>query len=237
MDPMGFAAGDNDLYGFVDNNPTEQVDPTGLFLVVPVVVAVEVATPFFLADAGIATAATATGVTIVGGSAALGQSIKSASQLDAQDGSQFGNWLYDHIVGSSNNKPSPPAPPLQLHTISKSVPQPPNTSGGSTTQQQQEQNATGPCFTAGTPLRTPWGSLNIENIRAGDLVLSRDEFDPAGMPAAKIVEEVFVNTGLVWHLHVGNNVIRTSADHPFFVIGRGWTTCNELKIGAWFKSS
>jgi Pretoxin HINT domain len=96
---------------------------------------------------------------------------------------------------------------------------------------QSQSNSSRACFAASTPLRTPWGSLNIENIRVGDLVLSRDENDPSGIPTPKTVEEVFVNEGLVWHLHVGNEVVRTSAEHPFFVAGRDWTPCNELKVG------
>jgi hypothetical protein len=51
------------------------------------------------------------------------------------------------------------------------------------------------------------------------------------MPMAKVVEEVFVNSGAVWHQHVGGEVIRTAAEHPFFAAGRGWVNCNELAIG------
>jgi hypothetical protein len=99
------------------------------------------------------------------------------------------------------------------------------------TTQQENQNNKKPCFAAGTPIRTPWGSLNIENIRPGDLVLSRSEHDLRGIVESKVVEEVFANAGAVWHLHAGGQVIRTAATHPFFVAGRGWVACNELKIG------
>ena len=30
LDPMGFAAQDTDLYRYVDNDPTDEVDPTGM---------------------------------------------------------------------------------------------------------------------------------------------------------------------------------------------------------------
>jgi hypothetical protein len=88
------------------------------------------------------------------------------------------------------------------------------------------------CFAAGTPLRTPWGSVKIEDVRVGDLVLSRDESKPDGVVVAKEVEEVFVREGLITHLHLPNGVVlRTTAEHPFYVAGRGWVPCNQLKVG------
>jgi hypothetical protein len=88
------------------------------------------------------------------------------------------------------------------------------------------------CFAAGTPLRTPWGSVKIEDVRVGDLVLSRDENNPGGVVVAQEVEEVFVSEGLITHLHLPNGVvIRTTAEHPFFVAGRGWVACNQLRVG------
>jgi len=87
------------------------------------------------------------------------------------------------------------------------------------------------CFPAGTPLRTPDGSRPIEAIRAGEYVLSRDEHDPTGPVVAKLVEEVFVRSGLVWHVHVGGQVIRTTAEHPFYVRDCGWVACHELAVG------
>jgi hypothetical protein len=87
------------------------------------------------------------------------------------------------------------------------------------------------CFAAGTPLRTPEGSRNIEDVRVGDLVLSRDEHNPDGLVVAQTVEEVFVRQGLIWHLHLGGQVIRTTAEHPFYREGDGWTACQELRVG------
>ena len=34
-----------------------------------------------------------------------------------------------------------------------------------------------PCFAAGTPVRTATGSILIENLKVGDIVLSRNELD------------------------------------------------------------
>ncbi len=87
------------------------------------------------------------------------------------------------------------------------------------------------CFAAGTPLLTPEGSESIENIEAGDYVLARDEFDPDGPVLAKQVEEVFRNYAPIWHVHVGEQVIRTTGEHPFWVRGKGWKSANELEVG------
>src|SRR5262249_35771654 len=87
------------------------------------------------------------------------------------------------------------------------------------------------CFAAGTPLRTPEGHKAIEEFREGDLLLSRSDADPDGPVAAKRVEEVFVRTGRLLHLQVGGRVIRTTAEHPFWVGERGWRPASELRVG------
>jgi hypothetical protein len=87
------------------------------------------------------------------------------------------------------------------------------------------------CFAAGTPLRTPTGSQLIETFQVGDLILRRDEHDAQGVITSQQVEEVFERQGLVWNLHVGGQVLRTTAEHPFYVLGQGWTACHELQAG------
>jgi hypothetical protein len=42
---------------------------------------------------------------------------------------------------------------------------------------------------------------------------------------------VFVRLGRVLHLHVGDRVIRTTGEHPFYVWGRGWLPCVEMQPG------
>jgi hypothetical protein len=87
------------------------------------------------------------------------------------------------------------------------------------------------CFAAGTPLLTPDGHKNIENFKVGDLILSRSEFNLEAPVEAKVVEEVFVRTGRIIHVHVGGKVIRTTAEHPFYVRGKGWTAAGALRVG------
>jgi hypothetical protein len=87
------------------------------------------------------------------------------------------------------------------------------------------------CFAAGTPLLTPEGSKPIEQFRPGDLVLSRDEWDPSGPAEPKVVEEVFTGTEQVITVEVGGKAIRTTTGHPFWVRGRGWTPACDLEPG------
>jgi hypothetical protein len=93
------------------------------------------------------------------------------------------------------------------------------------------------CFAAGTPLLTPEGSQAIEDFRVGDLVLARPEGDPAAAAEAKVVEEVFSRTGRVLALHVGGQVIKTTAEHPFWVQGKGWLAGGALQAGDLLSSA
>ena len=88
----------------------------------------------------------------------------------------------------------------------------------------------GSCFVAGTPLLTPEGSRPIEDFQVGDLVLSRPEDDPAGPVVARRVD-VFQNYSPLLEVHVGGQVIRTTAEHPFWVKDRGWVDAHNWWLG------
>ena len=87
------------------------------------------------------------------------------------------------------------------------------------------------CFAAGTKLLTRSGWRTVETIQPGDEVLSRSEHEPGGEPSWKRVEERFERTGRILHLHIGGEVIRTTPEHPFFVVGTGWTAAGALEEG------
>src|SRR5262249_25219522 len=87
------------------------------------------------------------------------------------------------------------------------------------------------CFAADTPLLTPMGSKPIGQFRVGDLLLSRSESDPEGPTEIKQVEQVFVRTGWIMNLRAGGQLIRTTAEHPFFVRGKGWLPGSDLQAG------
>jgi len=87
------------------------------------------------------------------------------------------------------------------------------------------------CFAAGTPLLTPTGAKLVEEFRRGDLILSRPESAVDADVEVKAVEEVFVRVAPVLNLHVGGRVIRTTGEHPFYALGRGWVFARELAAG------
>jgi hypothetical protein len=94
----------------------------------------------------------------------------------------------------------------------------------------------GACFAAGTPLLTPDGHKSIEDFKPGDWILSAPEDNPEAPPEAKRVEEVFTSVAALLELRVGDRVIRTTEEHPFFVLGRGWTAARELMAGDRLRS-
>ena len=87
------------------------------------------------------------------------------------------------------------------------------------------------CFAAGTPILTPEGSRSIEDLRVGDRVLSLPEDDPEGTPEPRRVASVFESYGPLLELVVGGRSIRTTAEHPFWVVGRGWRAAQQLVAG------
>jgi hypothetical protein len=68
-------------------------------------------------------------------------------------------------------------------------------------------------------------------IQAGDWVLAAPDYDPYGEPVPRQVEEIFENYLPTLDLHVNGRIIRTTAEHPFWVLGRGWVDANRLEDG------
>ncbi len=94
-----------------------------------------------------------------------------------------------------------------------------------------ERNGWKACFAGDVPMRTPTGHVSARDVREGDLLLSRDEFDPDGMIVAQRVEAVFERFAAITILGVRGKSIRTTAEHPFYVESQGWTACHELRAG------
>src|SRR5262249_55972263 len=52
-----------------------------------------------------------------------------------------------------------------------------------------------------------------------------------------VVEEVFVRVGQVLHIHVRGRIIRTTSEHPFWVVNKDkWVAAGELQVGDVFLS-
>jgi hypothetical protein len=87
------------------------------------------------------------------------------------------------------------------------------------------------CFTAEMLVKWEDGKKCIAEIRVGDSVWSRDEFDPWGRPALKEVLAVFTRVAPIWHVKLRGQTIRTTDEHPFYVVDRDWIPVKHLKVG------
>jgi RHS repeat-associated protein len=86
------------------------------------------------------------------------------------------------------------------------------------------------CFTAGTMVLTDEGEKNIEDIEVGDMVLSKNE--ETGEQAYKEVTHLYQNDKeIIYELTVGDQVIETTDNHPFWVEGKGWVLAADLQDG------
>ena len=86
------------------------------------------------------------------------------------------------------------------------------------------------CFVAGTLVMAVAGMVAIENIKAGDKVISTDPETMETSP--KTVLETYIRevTTLV-HLTVNGEEIITTVDHPFYVKNKGFIKAGELIVG------
>jgi RHS repeat-associated protein len=86
------------------------------------------------------------------------------------------------------------------------------------------------CFVAGTKVQTDEVEKNIEDIEVGDKVLAKDEV--TGEVAYKEVTATFNHeTDEIYKIHVGDQVIESTYNHPFYVEDKGWTFVKDLKVG------
>lgn len=86
------------------------------------------------------------------------------------------------------------------------------------------------CFTAGTKVLTNEGDKPIEEIEVGDKVLAKD--DVTGEVAYQEVTDTFNHkTDEIYQIHVGDLVIESTYNHPFWVEGKEWTNVKDLKVG------
>ena len=93
------------------------------------------------------------------------------------------------------------------------------------------------CFAAGTPIWTDRGQLPIEQIKVGDMVLSRPE--AGGEPAFKRVTKTFCHEDKkIWRLEYYLTKEEKWAEmfvtpnHPIWVRGTGWSSVESITDGS-----
>jgi hypothetical protein len=85
------------------------------------------------------------------------------------------------------------------------------------------------CFTGDTEISTDAGFKPINQIEVGDLVWSWNE----DSKFAQLEKVVGTSTHIdqIVSLHVAGAEIKTTEEHPFWVVGAGWTRARDLKSG------
>ena len=93
------------------------------------------------------------------------------------------------------------------------------------------------CFVAGTPVWTDKGLVPIEQLKVGDMVLSKPE-NGTGEQAYKRVVNTFVHEDKdVWFFQyydldtVNPSYIYATPNHPIWVKGKGWTSIDSMTSG------
>ena len=92
------------------------------------------------------------------------------------------------------------------------------------------------CFTAGTLILTDKGLVPIEQISSGDRVWSENPV--TGECGYKTVVKTFKNqVDTIVTVGFNDEIIETTVNHPFWVVGQGWTSASKLKKGDMVKDS
>jgi RHS repeat-associated protein len=85
------------------------------------------------------------------------------------------------------------------------------------------------CFLPGTLILTDSGYKRIEQVKVGDLVWSFDNAKSKYLKKQVIKLYTHVRD-TVYQIHIGEEVISATGDHPFFIAGR-WLNVDNLHVG------
>ena len=86
------------------------------------------------------------------------------------------------------------------------------------------------CFLAGTQILTEAGMKNIEDIKVGDMVYSLNT-DNNQRELKKVIQLFRGESKDIYEITIGNEVIKTTPKHQFYVVDKGWIRAYELKEG------
>ncbi|MGD0721388.1 MAG: PKD domain-containing protein [Roseiarcus sp.] len=230
-DPLGYGGGQSNLYAFAANNPRNWNDPSGLQSAAGDLIATELAVT---EEAAAAAGARAAALAATPNEQA---SDAGAALLPAAEEAVVGlkvacvfNVVADALgVANEGDIPIPTPSDCSAEPVQCFLPPPVRgifdlllDIGFSS-------------FEAGTEIETQFGKRRIEDIRVGDLVVSRDAF--TGKTTLRPVTRLYRRTtpGLV-HLTLDSpsghrETLGVTSEHPLFVEGRGWTEVRRLRLG------
>ncbi len=85
------------------------------------------------------------------------------------------------------------------------------------------------CFKKGTTVFTDRGDLKIEEIRVGDSVYSYNLATNA-VELKKVSNLAKHQSTEILEIEIGSETIYVTEEHPFYVIGKGWTKAKDLVV-------
>ena len=94
---------------------------------------------------------------------------------------------------------------------------------------------TAQCFTGDTLVATEEGLKPIKEVEAGDYVWSENT-ETGEKELRKVLAVSVTETVELVHIFVGEEEIRTTEYHPFYVEGEGWKAAGELEAGDVLRS-
>ncbi|HYC56547.1 MAG TPA: polymorphic toxin-type HINT domain-containing protein [Candidatus Binatia bacterium] len=86
------------------------------------------------------------------------------------------------------------------------------------------------CFRGDTAVATPEGPRAIRDLRVGDKVWSIDE-KTSKKVAARVSDTHVRPAAALRTIRAGEELLRTTDEHPFWVEGKGWTTAAQVAVG------
>jgi RHS repeat-associated protein len=92
------------------------------------------------------------------------------------------------------------------------------------------------CFTKGTLVYAKDGVVSIDEIQSGEMVYSYN-LESEKVELSKVINTLKRETEGIYKLTIGKEIIQVTAEHPFYVEGKGWTTVKELKVDDKLKTS
>ena len=87
----------------------------------------------------------------------------------------------------------------------------------------------GACFVGRTPVETPSGPINVEDLEKQMCVLSQGS--SGGEGCARVVDVFEAWTTRLVYLELGDETITCTPEHPFWVVGEGWVRAADLDAG------
>lgn len=92
------------------------------------------------------------------------------------------------------------------------------------------------CFTKGTLVYGKNDFIPIENIKVGDSVYSYN-IDKDTVELSKVINTLNRKTQGLYEITAGKEIIHVTAEHPFYVVGKGWVKAKDLHKKDVLKSS